>query len=246
MQEHRPFLKIREDASFPIIKNECNNPVRPASAADLKLLAAIASRKVIDHLQLGESEHNHWIWSTEVLEEVNIKAPYTMTAQFLEPHPKCYYCNHDQKLKVLIDDAALQSMRKLVVEKAGVETGGVLAGTVDPDGNIRITHASGPGPKAVHERTKFKKDVEFCQAFLDNLYEASGQTTVYVGEWHSHPESDNTPSSLDIRSLTEIGFQKEYLTVNPAMIIFSKAGDPSCSVHPAGKRHYFVELETSM
>jgi integrative and conjugative element protein (TIGR02256 family) len=243
MEEKRNSIKIEEDESFPIIKNECNNPVRPASAADLKLIAAIASKIVIDHFQEGEPGANHWIWSTEVLETAQIKTPFSLTSQHIPPHPRCFYCNHDRKLKVSISSEVLQLMKNLVIEKDKIETGGVLAGSLDQEGNIRITHASKPGPNAVHARTEFKKDVLFCQKFLDDLYQESGKETVYMGEWHSHPDKNNKPSGLDIKSLSEIGLQKEYLTVNPAMIIFSNAGNPSCTVHPAGKRHYFVDLE---
>lgn len=35
------FVDIKEDETLPVITNECNNPVRPASAADLKLIASI-------------------------------------------------------------------------------------------------------------------------------------------------------------------------------------------------------------
>jgi integrative and conjugative element protein (TIGR02256 family) len=214
-------IKIEEDPAFPILKNECNNPIRPASAADLKLISSIASRIIIDHLQDGDSDDNHWIWSTERLESVNLKTPYSLVSQFVPPHPQCFYCTHEKKVNVTISKAALEEMRDMVKDKKGIETGGVLAGVIDSSGNIKITHASGPGPKAVHSRIKFEKDIEFCQNFLDKLFLDTNKKMVYVGEWHSHPSSDNRPSSIDIKSLSEIGFQKEYLTANPAMIIFS-------------------------
>ncbi len=245
-QENSKPIVIEEDKSFPIIKNECNNPVRPASAADLKLISALASRIIIDHLQEGESKDNHWIWSSEILESVQIKTPFSLVSHNIKPHPQCYYCNHDKELKVTINSETLQAMRDLVKEKGKLETGGVLAGIADAEGNILITHASGPGPSAVHKQTEFRKDVPFCQGFLDTLYIESANKTLYVGEWHSHPDANNTPSGLDIKSLSEIALQKEYLTVNPTMIIFSNDGNPSCTIHPAGRRHYVVELEVKM
>ena len=240
--EKKQLILIEDDLLFPTIRNECNNPVRPASAADLKLISSIASRIIIDYLQTGSTEYNHWIWSTEVLESVQIKTPFSLVSHSLPPHPQCFYCSHDKKFEVTIDATALQNMKYLVAEKSGIETGGVLAGKVGKDGKIRITNSSGPGPLAKHTRTSFEKDVTYCQAFLDDLYKNSGQDIVYLGEWHSHPGTDTTPSGQDIQSLSEIALQQEYLTTNPVMIIFSNQGAPSCSIHPAGKLHYFVEL----
>ncbi|MCX5713949.1 MAG: ThiF family adenylyltransferase, partial [Candidatus Omnitrophica bacterium] len=36
------FIKIEEDPTLPVITTECNNPIRPSSAADLKLIASLA------------------------------------------------------------------------------------------------------------------------------------------------------------------------------------------------------------
>ena len=91
-------------------------------------------------------------------------------------------------------------------------------------------------------KIRFEKDIEYCQHFLDELFVQSNQKKVYVGEWHSHPSSNNQPSGTDIKSLSEISYQKEYLTDTPIMIIFSNTGEPSCTVHPVGKRYYHTTL----
>lgn len=242
LSEEGSKLKIDEDPDYPVLMNECNNPIRPASAADLKMLSSIVSRLAIEHLQEDESKSNHWIWSTEVLSKNDINSPYTLQSHFIKPHKKCYYCNSNRKLKVAIKGDVLEYMKKLVNEKKGIETGGVLAGKIDKDGNIEILMASKPGPNAVHKMTGFRKDVEFCQNFLDKQYIESEKEIVYVGEWHSHPALNNKPSGLDIKSLTEISEQKEYLTTNPVMIIFSSEGDPYCTIHPTGKGFYSTKL----
>jgi integrative and conjugative element protein (TIGR02256 family) len=242
-REESQFITIPMDPSLPTLFNECNNPVRPGSAVDLKVIASIAGRIIIDQAHDGYTQHNHWIWSTEKIEGTPITDPFKLYSQYLPPHPKCLYCNHDKILTATVSAESLDEMATLVKEKSGIETGGVLAGNVDSDGNIIVTQASGPGPKALHTRTRFEKDIDYCQKYLDDLFQSSGGKTVYVGEWHSHPEEDNRPSGIDIKSLSEIALQKEYLTVNPLMIIFSREGSPSCTIHPAGKRHYFTNLQ---
>lgn len=239
--EGHTIIEVPEDEDYPTIKNECNNPIRPASAADLKLIAALTSRLVIEHMHSPNQLTNHWIWTSESLKHIEIQ-PYAVNLQFIPPHPKCCYCSIDQEVEVIVLETVLDELKKMVQEKKGIETGGILAGFIDGDGRANITHISGPGPKAVHATDKFEKDVEYCQKLLDKLYEQYGDKAVYIGEWHSHPNSNNSPSNTDIQSMAEIALQKEYLTDQPVMIIFSTEGLPSCTVHPAGKRFYKANL----
>lgn len=241
--EKNLFIDIPEDPEYPTLKNECNNPIRPGSAADLKFIAAFASQLLISNLQVGESESNHWIWTSEKIEGTALKEENKVYQQRIPCHDQCPYCNKSKPIKVEIPQRVLQHMQDLVKQKPAIETGGVLAGRIAEDGNVIITHASDPGPKAVQSATRFEKDVEYCQEFLNKLFVESGRKTVYVGEWHSHPSRNNMPSGLDIKSLSEIAVEKGYLTDAPVMIILSNNGSPSCTAHPAGKRYYFTELE---
>ena len=230
------FIDIPDDEDLPTLKNECNNPIRPASAADLKLIAAITSRIVIDHLQDGPTEDNQWIWSTEDIEAATPIKAWQLHGQQLPPHSRCVYCHHDTHLKSFIDEQELEKMKALVRLNPAIETGGVLAGFMTADGDFDIRYASGPGPNAICSATRFEKDVEFCQAFLDDKLKETG--AVYLGEWHSHPSADTRPSGTDLKSLNGIAVEKDYLTDQPVMIILSSSGEPSCTVHPANKVHY--------
>lgn len=241
--EKSKFVEIPDDLAYPTLKNECNNPIRPASASDLKLIASIASRILIDFLQEKETAENHWIWASESLPNTPIQEPFSIYSQYFPPHSNCVYCHQDRPLGVFIQNDQLIIMQDLITNNPKIETGGVLAGWTKEDGNIFISDASGPGPKAIQTTTKFEKDVEYCQNFLDDLFIQSEKRKVYLGEWHSHPSSDNNPSGTDLGSLSEISMQKEYLTVIPIMIIFSNNGTPSCTVHPAGKRYYATTLD---
>jgi integrative and conjugative element protein (TIGR02256 family) len=241
--EGKEFIEIPEDPDNPTLKNECNNPIRPASAADLKFIASFASRILIDYLQNDETDFNHWIWSSEAIRDTLINTSNHIYSQHISPHINCIYCHHDRQINVFIPKEKVAYMQELISQNPRKETGGVIVGWTDEKGDIIITDVSGPGPKALCTANKFEKDVEYCQLFLDELYIQSFQKKVYVGEWHSHPISNNNPSGTDIKSLSEISLQKEYLTDIPIMIIFSNTGNPSCTVHPAGTRYYQTNLE---
>lgn len=234
------FPTIPEDRDLPTLKNECNNPIRPASAADLKLISALASRIVLDEIHNGINADNHWVWSTESVFQYK---PFQVHSYFIPVHPDCYYCHHEKHFKVFLPALIEMQMKDLINENPEIETGGVISGFIKEDKSIVITNVSGPGPKSVRDSNRFSKDIEYCQNFLDELYVNSNKQKVYIGEWHSHPSSNNKPSGIDIKNLSEIAIQKEYLTDFPIMIIFSKQGKPSCTIHPAGKRYYHAELE---
>ena len=241
-EEEKEYISIPEDENLPTLRTECNNPIRPASAADLKLISALASRIILDELQNGPQSSNHWIWTTETIGTIT---PYSLHSQSFSPHPNCYYCNHEKKIQVFLPTEIQNFMKGLIFKNPNIETGGVLAGHINDDGNFIITHASDPGPKAVQQPITFIRDNEYCQKFLNDLFLKSGKKVVYLGEWHSHPSKNNQPSGTDIKSLTEISLEQNYLTDKPVMIIFSNEGTPSCTIHPAGKVFYFAELLSS-
>ena len=242
-KQEKEFIDIPEDPDYPTLKNECNNPIRPASAADLKLIASFASSLIIDFFQNSNSLFNHWIWSSEKINSTPIQYPNKVYTQTLLPHKDCPYCNNERQIKVSILENTFIFMQKLIQKNSSFETGGVLAGQINGNNDITITHASDPGPGAIQSATKFEKDVKYCQEFLDKLYIESNRKIFYLGEWHSHPNTNNNPSGTDLNSLSEIAFEKEYLTDCPVMIIFSNEGVPSCTIHPAGKRFYFSSLD---
>jgi integrative and conjugative element protein (TIGR02256 family) len=91
----------------------------------------------------------------------------------------------------------------------GLETGGILLGH-DVGELVEVTVAGGPGPAAIRQRTRFRRDIAYAQQLSDDAFEADG--SVWLGEWHTHPTGLATPSALDHRSYaemladTELGF----------------------------------------
>ena len=240
-----PFIRIPSDETLPTIVNECNNPIRPASAADLKLIAAITSRIVLDFLQKPDESMNHWIWSSEKISETSISNPFRVYPSFIPIHPDCSYCKPEPKKEVIIDNSVLNAIRDETKQKPKIETGGVLLGKLNDDKKVEIKFASGPGPNAVRTETEFIKDIKFSQTFIDEHYKNHGTNAAYIGEWHYHPSNDNRPSHTDIKSLSNIANGMGYLTEHPIMVILSNSGEASCSVHPVRKSYYFSELKTN-
>jgi len=227
------FIDIEEDKDLPVITNECNNSVRPASAADLKLIASITARIIIDYLQGKGTDKNHWILSTDSLEKVKLKDSTwgVIHSRFLPPHPKCVICQELKEKKVFIWEEAYELMKKEAKDTKNLETGGVLIGYIDKNSEFVIRKATLPGPKAIKKETYFLKDEEFTQKELENSFQNFGSEGLYLGEWHYHPQGTNSPSGIDVKSLTEIAKQDTYRIDSPLLIILSPSFECALTIH---------------
>ena len=119
-----------------------------------------------------------------------------------------------------------------------LETGGLLLGTAL--GNCRlVTHATPPGPKAIHREGMFGKDLNFSQAILNHLAMKAGVD--YIGEWHKHPPFLRRPSHGDRQSAIAILQDSDYKTKGMLVLpiwIKERRGPPS-SMHEQLIEHYF-------
>jgi integrative and conjugative element protein (TIGR02256 family) len=130
-------------------------------------------------------------------------------------------------------------MQRLTWQTPGIETGGILVGSIRAGRELVVEAVSEPGPLARYSATGFDRDVAYCQRFVD---EQAAAGRLYLGEGHSHPTENNQPSQTDLDSLSQVAQQPGYLTTQPIMIIMSRSGEPACTVHPVGKPHYPVSL----
>jgi integrative and conjugative element protein (TIGR02256 family) len=239
------FIEIKEDESLPVLTNECNNPVRPGSAADMKMIAAAFARVVIEFFQGENREKNHWVLSMEPIEGLQFEhfTNLTMQAYIIPPHPNCPVCQRLEDKKVYIRKDAYDLMKRESADSKDVETGGVLIGHRRDSGKYVVLRVTGPGPKAIRTKARFEKDEEYCQKELTNALSQLAEKGLYLGEWHYHPVGSNEPSGLDIRSLTEIAAQSNYRIDRPIMIILSPNLECAITIHDKSGRCIQLPLE---
>lgn len=239
------FLNIPEDESLQAITNECNNPVRPASAADMKIIAGVFTRIILDFLQGKNTDNNHWIWSSEALNGLQLDGTTygLIRADKIPPHPKCSVCQKLEDKKIHILKEVLDFMKQESAESGDVETGGVLIGYRKGGDAYMVLRASKPGPNAIRTKSRFEKDEQSSQKNLLNAFNELGEKGLYLGEWHYHPSGGNEPSGLDIKSLTEIADQNDYRIDKPIMIILSSEMEYGITIHDRNGRCVRVPLQ---
>ena len=89
------------------------------------------------------------------------------------------------------------------LEKSAPEAGGILMG-YRRGPHTHVTEATVPTTRDVQRRFGFFRHATHHQRVALRRWKESGETLDYVGEWHTHPEDDPSPSSIDLKHWRDI------------------------------------------
>lgn len=91
------------------------------------------------------------------------------------------------------------------------EAGGVLLGRLILGGaDMVIDEVTVPDRRDRRRRFSFYRARGPAQGNVDRAWNRSGGTRIYLGEWHTHPEDDPTPSSRDLRDWRRLTRKNRY------------------------------------
>jgi integrative and conjugative element protein (TIGR02256 family) len=92
------------------------------------------------------------------------------------------------------------------------ESGGVLLGCRRGT-HLQVVVATAPQASDRRKRFWFNRSSRSHQEIALQKWAASGETIDYLGEWHTHPEPNPSPSALDLCEWQKICRQKSYSMV---------------------------------
>lgn len=116
----------------------------------------------------------------------------------------------DEKTRIIISDDALNSLFNAYDKELPLETGGILLGKVSIDySEYIITNACEISSSLMRTPTLFIRDYKKAQEVINNLWKNSNGIINYLGEWHTHPNMMGAPSSIDIKTISNIYFKIE-------------------------------------
>jgi len=121
------------------------------------------------------------------------------------------------KTSIFISDSALEIIKSF--KQFGTtenESGGILLGQISDKG-IYILRASTPNKFDKSSRYSFECNKDAAQVIINYEFQNSGRKTIYIGEWHTHPEKNPTPSGVD-KSMIIGQFKKNKLN-EPFLIL---------------------------
>lgn len=92
------------------------------------------------------------------------------------------------------------------IKLSDCEAGGMLLGRLISDcEDIVVDEVTVPFPSDKRSRFTFFRGKGKAQKLIEERWNISKGTQIYLGEWHTHPEDDPTPSkSIDIKNWYQI------------------------------------------
>jgi integrative and conjugative element protein (TIGR02256 family) len=100
---------------------------------------------------------------------------------------------------IYINKDALTIIENQVSKCQSFETGGILLGYHLNNGTSIITHAVTSRGRSIKENKLFKKDLSHAVKMENKLNKKYG--TIYLGDWHKHPNNNTMYSFLDYLSI---------------------------------------------
>lgn len=110
---------------------------------------------------------------------------------------------HDDA-RILIEPSVLATlMHYRQTNIASPESGGILLG-YRRGRHLHVTRMTTPQPGDTQHRHGFQRQAQPHQKIALEQWKAERETMDYIGEWHTHPEIEPTPSSVDTREWRKI------------------------------------------
>lgn len=123
---------------------------------------------------------------------------------------------------VWLPAAARSGMADEADARAPLETGGVLLGyvaTVGDSVEAVVEDVVGPGPDALHGRSRFIPDGPWQRQHILRAFRDSGGVITYLGDWHTHPCGSGAASPLDLGTGRRIARRRRSRTRHPLVVI---------------------------
>lgn len=105
------------------------------------------------------------------------------------------------KYTIHISDEVLLTLGKYKQKKHQNESGGIILGHVHENNIIYISKVSEPNASDKASQHGFERDKQSAQIIVDSEFHESEGKVIYLGEWHTHPESNPSPSLIDVKMI---------------------------------------------
>lgn len=91
------------------------------------------------------------------------------------------------------------------------EAGGMILGRlITQSDDVVIDEVTEPTTSDRRGRFFFMRSKKHAQQHVNVAWKESNSTRIYLGEWHTHPEDDPTPSSIDFDNWRRIARVAQY------------------------------------
>ena len=154
---------------------------------NIRILAAVISGQIRKCYTKGNAYLGIWHFDAENGTVTNL--PMNITN---------WYHKTLGDIKVYISNAVEKEIHVMALESPDKETGGCLFGCYDRDhNNIYVYYMVSAPNDSIHTPISFVRGFDGLTTEYERITKLTYHQVRYLGEWHSHPNMQNTPSSVD-------------------------------------------------
>lgn len=192
--DERFLLHLEQTETVHTNSFSCRSESMILNYENVRILSAIVSKQIRKHYIQGKACLN--IWHFDADEGTVLSYPMTITN---------WHCETLNDIQVYFSDAIVKEMQAMTVASPDKETGGCLFGSYDRDYNCIYVYYMVPAPEdSIHNPMSFVRGCKDLTKEYERIMRLTHYQVRYLGEWHSHPNSLNTPSDTDKKQFEEL------------------------------------------
>lgn len=181
---------------------------------NVRILAGILSQQIRKHF-LDEKEYlNVWHLNIEDGTVKNLPMSVSVWKQYSFSNVTVY-------LSSVVED----KMKIMYENSPNAETGGCLFGSYDRDYGIIYVYYMVEAPEdSIHTPVSFVRGFGGLTEEYERITSLTYHQVRYLGEWHSHPNMPNMPSTIDEQQFNEMSTEQQSQDLPFIQIIYGKNG----------------------
>lgn len=181
---------------------------------NVRILAGILSQQIRMHL-LDEKEYlNVWHLNTEDGTIVSLPMSVSTWHQY-----------STSNVTVFLSSVVEAKMKGMYDSSPDVETGGCLFGSYDRDYGVVYIYYMVEAPEdSIHTPVSFVRGLGGLTEEYERITALTYHQVRYLGEWHSHPNMSNRPSSTDDKQFYEMSEDQQSQDLPFVQMIYGKNG----------------------
>lgn len=181
---------------------------------NVRVLSAIISKQIRKYYTLGQAFLSIWHFDAE--NGTVSSLPMTITNWHYEVLGG---------IQIYISDAVEKEIQVMAAASPDKETGGCLFGSYDRDHNCIYVYYMVSAPEdSIHSPVSFVRGFKGLTAEYERITKLTYHQVRYLGEWHSHPNTPNTPSETDKKQFEELREEQQSQDLPFVQIIHGSNG----------------------
>ncbi len=188
----------------------CQYPTFEASYVDINSLVAFAIKNINTRFENNINFNNFIIRPIEKENNYSIQ---------LFDHIS--FVQKEYNLFLVISTETITQIKELSSKHYPKEFGGVLLGSYLSDNHTLLITQILETSEYKNSQTMFTRESEKLNQKIKDIHQKTDGNVVYVGEWHTHPNSSPDYSQTDFLAMKSIANDNQIMTKNPILLINS-------------------------